>query len=174
MEIKLKRFEKTLLSSATQIWNEVVDEGNSFPGDKTLSEYEAHELFMSQTITTCAVIEEEAAGIYILHPNNIVRCSHIANSSYAVGKKHRGKGIGKALVIDSLEKAKENDFCGLQFNAVVANNYNAIELYLSLGFSIIGTIKNGFRLKDGSFIDTLIFFLSFKCELVNKKKKLLY
>ena len=35
-------------------------------------------------------------GLYILHPNNVGRCGHIANASYAVSSAARGKGIGRA------------------------------------------------------------------------------
>ncbi len=30
-------------------------------------------------------------GLYILHPNNIGRCSHIANASFAVSSTHQGQ-----------------------------------------------------------------------------------
>lgn len=153
----LRRFEEQDLKAAAAIWNEVVDEGTSFPGDQILSEAEVLEMFQQQTEVVCAIVDEQVAGLYILHPNNIGRCSHIANASYGVKKEFRGKGIGRVLVKDSLERAKENQFKGLQFNAVVASNSAAIRLYLSLGFAIIGTIKDGYRLKDNTYVDTLIF-----------------
>ena len=36
----------------------------------------------------------KSAFPYILHPNNIGRCGHIANASYAVSSKSRGLHIG--------------------------------------------------------------------------------
>ena len=41
----------------------------------------------------------------------------------------------------------------MQFNAVVATNIHARHLYERLGFIQLGTIKGGFRMKDGSFED---------------------
>ena len=43
--------------------------------------------------------------------------------------------------------------CGhiLQFNAVVESNTHARHLYERLGFKQLGTIPNGFRMKDGHF-----------------------
>ena len=48
----------------------------------------------------------EVLGLYILHPNNVGRCGHIANTSYAVSKAARGKHVGAALVTDSLHRAR--------------------------------------------------------------------
>ena len=81
------------------------------------------------------------------------RCGHIANASFAVDKKMRGLHIGERLVRDCLIQAKTLGFSILQFNAVVAVNVHARHLYERLGFVQLGTIPNGFRLKDGTFAD---------------------
>lgn len=157
----LRNFEQQDLAQAVQIWNDVVESADSFPGEFRLTEAEALEMFSAQTRTVCAVGDDGSVlGLYILHPNNIGRCAHIANASYAVCKTARGKGVGKALVSDSVKRAKECGFLGLQFNAVVASNTTAVALYLKLGFSVIGTVKNGYRLRDGRYADTLIFLKS--------------
>lgn len=63
----------------------------------------------------------------------------------------RGLHIGEKLVLDSLRKGKELGFRILQFNAVVESNTHARHLYERLGFTQLGTIPNGFRMKDGYF-----------------------
>ena len=137
------------------IWNEVVEDGVAFPQEERLVQTEAESFFTGQTF--CAVAEEvesgNIVGLYILHPNNIGRCGHIANASYAVSSKCRGFHIGERLVKDCIEKAHEKGFRILQFNAVVAMNIHARHLYERLGFIQLGTIKGGFRMKDGSFED---------------------
>lgn len=160
MELVLKELSKKELPQAAEIWNDVVAAADSFPGDERLSEEQAWEMFAGQTKTVCALRGDEVVGVYILHPNNIGRCGHIANASYAVKKEYRGMGIGRKLVLDCLTQAKNCGFKGLQFNAVVCTNYSAIALYLKCGFSILGTVKNGYRLGDGSYADTLIFLKS--------------
>ena len=92
-------------------------------------------------------------GLYILHPNNVGRCGHIANASYAVSSEARGKGIGRALVEDSLAQGRAAGFRVLQFNAVVATNVGARHLYEKLGFTQLGTIPDGFRMPDGTYAD---------------------
>ncbi len=157
MDIALRPIEKADLTQAAAIWNDVVAAADSFPGDMILSEDEAWEMFCAQTETVCAVKGDEVVGVYILHPNNIGRCAHIANASYAVKAGARGQGIGRRLVEDCLERAKKHGFRGLQFNAVVASNTAAIALYLKLGFKVLGTVSGGYRDKDGHYRDTLIF-----------------
>ena len=71
----------------------------------------------------------DIVGLYILHPNNVGRCGHICNASYAVKLTQRGKHIGEILVTDCLKKAKEIGYGILQFNAVVATNQYALKLY---------------------------------------------
>ena len=93
----------------------------------------------------------KVVGLYILHPNNVGRCGHICNASYAVSSKCRGRHIGEKLVLDCLAQAKKHGFGVLQFNAVVEGNIHARHLYERLGFTQLGTIPRGFRMKDGSF-----------------------
>jgi len=155
--IELRKFKEEDLSAAAELWNSVIEAGDCFPGDKILSHDEITAMFAEQTEVVCAFIASELVGLYILHPNGIGRLAHIANASYAVKDLHRGKGIGKTLVADSIAKAKEKGFRGLQFNAVTAHNYGAIALYLKLGFKIIGTIAGGYRLARDKYQDTIIF-----------------
>ncbi len=157
MGLILKEIERKDLPQAAAIWNAVVEAGDSFPGDAILSEQQAWDMFCAQTKTVCAHSGDEVVGVYILHPNNIGRCAHIANASYAVKEGCRGMGIGRALVEDCIARAKQAGFRGLQFNAVVATNTTAIALYLKLGFAVLGTVPGGYRDKDGHYSDTLIF-----------------
>ena len=144
------------LSEAAAIWNEIVAAGDSFPGDEMLSDEECRVLFEAQTASVCAIDGNEVVGVYILHPNNIGRCGHIANASYAVKAGARGRGVGRTMVEDCIRQAKAHGFRGLQFNAVVSTNTAAISLYIKLGFRVIGTVPGGYRYKDEGYRDTLI------------------
>jgi len=146
------------LEQITQIWNEVLEAGDAFPGEAPLSAREMRELLAQQTKTVCAYRDGQVAGLFVLHPNNIGRCSHVANASYAVDSRQKGLGIGKRLVELSLEAARDCGFRGIQFNAVVAGNAVALAIYNHLGFSRVGTIPGGFRLKDGRYSDMHILY----------------
>lgn len=141
------------------VWNEVVDEGNAFPQEERLDNRSGSEFFASQSRCGVAERDGEILGMYILHPNNIGRCGHICNASYAVSSRSRGQRIGEALVCDCMKAAKELGFRVLQFNAVVADNVRARRLYERLGFTQLGTIPGGFRLDNGEFADICPYFI---------------
>lgn len=154
-KIIIRRYTEKDIPAMCGIWNEVVEEGVAFPQEETLTEKTGSAFFASQTY--CAVAEEteskKIAGLYILHPNNVGRCGHIANASYAVKSDCRRLHIGELLVKDCLAQAHAANFRILQFNAVVATNIHAQHLYERLGFIQLGTIKGGFKMKDGHFED---------------------
>ena len=137
------------------IWNEVVEDGIAFPQLDLLDENTGSEFFAAQD--HCGVAENvsdgKICGLYILHPNNIGRCGHIANASYAVSSQIRGAHIGEKLVRDSLETARRLGFRVMQFNAVVASNVHARHLYERIGFTQLGIIPDGFLMKDGHYED---------------------
>lgn len=137
------------------IWNEIVEEGNAFPQEELLELESGAEFFAAQTYTGVAVdaTTDKIYGLYILHPNNIGRCSHICNASYAVSAGSRGLHIGEKLVLDCIEQGHQHGFTILQFNAVVATNTSARHLYERLGFTQLGTIPGGFRMKNGKYED---------------------
>ena len=146
----------------TAIWNRVVEDGIAFPQTEPLSLPEAEAFFAEQT--TCGVAEEDGAvlGMYILHPNNIGRCGHISNASYAVSPAARGRGVGESLVRHCLTAAGEYGFRLLQFNAVVATNTAARHLYEKLGFVQLGVIPGGFRMgenpADARYEDIVVYY----------------
>ncbi len=155
MNIVIRKYEEKDLSAMLGIWNEIVEAGNAFPQEELLNPDSGAEFFASQTYTGVAedTVTGKIYGLYILHPNNIGRCGHICNASYAVRSDSRGLHIGEKLVLDCMEQGRVHGFTVLQFNAVVATNVHARHLYERLGFTQLGTIPKGFRMKDGSYED---------------------
>ena len=159
MEITVREFRSEDTKDAIAIWNEVVDQGKAFPQLEDLGVEDGEAFFKEQSYTGIAVNEnDEIVGLYILHPNNIGRCGHICNASYAVKSTVRGQGVGKAIVTDCLEKAKEIGFRVLQFNAVVKSNTTALKLYQKIGFTQLGTFPGGFLNKDGVYEDIIVHY----------------
>ncbi|MBR4112058.1 MAG: GNAT family N-acetyltransferase [Ruminiclostridium sp.] len=155
MKITVRKYMAEDLPQMIGIWNEIVEEGIAFPQEELLTTDSGEAFFASQTFTGVAEDKDSGKilGLYILHPNNIGRCGHICNASYAVNSQYRGLHIGEKLVTDCMKRGKENGFRILQFNAVVATNIHARHLYERLGFVQLGTIKGGFRMKDGHYED---------------------
>ncbi len=155
MKIAVRAYKEEDLPEMIRIWNEIVEEGIAFPQEDLLDLETGKQFFAGQTYNAVAVDTDSGTvcGCYILHPNNVGRCGHIANASYAVASEYRGLHIGEKLVADCLVQGKRNGFRILQFNAVVASNIHARHLYERLGFTGLGTIPGGFRMKDGHYED---------------------
>lgn len=156
MSVAIREYCSEDVQKAVEIWNEVIRAGNAFPQLELLDEKTGDEFFRSQSYTGIAAEESgEIVGLYILHPNNVGRCGHICNASYAVKSGLRGRHIGEALVRDCIKTAKRLGFGILQFNAVVRTNKPALALYEKLGFVKLGVIPKGFLMKDGTYEDII-------------------
>ena len=155
MNIVMREYNEADIGAMLEIWNEVVEEGIAFPQEELLNYESGKAFFEAQTYCGVAVNmdDDKIYGLYILHPNNVGRCGHICNASYAVKSESRGLHIGEKLVSDCLVQGKKHGFGVLQFNAVVASNVHARHLYARLGFVQLGTIPKGFRMKDGHYED---------------------
>lgn len=157
----IRKYNAEDIPGMIAIWNEVVEEGVAFPQEEYLDLVSGRTFFEKQSYCGVAVDTRsgEVVGLYILHPNNIGRCGHICNASYAVAADRRGLHIGEKLVKDCIEQAGKLDFQILQFNAVVATNIHARHLYERLGFHQLGTIPRGFRLKNGIYEDICPYYI---------------
>ena len=106
MEIQVRAYTQADLPALIRIWNEVVEDGVAFPQEELLDASSGAAFFAEQTCT--AVAEDRQTGhiygLYILHPNNVGRCGHICNASYAVEREARGLHIGEKLVSDCLRQ----------------------------------------------------------------------
>ncbi len=160
MNIIIRKYQDSDIKEMIDIWNAVVEDGVAFPQEEYLTSDSGRAFFAEQTYTAVAEETDTGAilGLYILHPNNVGRCGHISNASYAVSRASRGLHIGERLVRDCLEQARAHGFRLLQFNAVVAANIHAIHLYERLGFVRVGTVPEGFRMKDGTMEDIIVFY----------------
>ena len=157
MNIEIVPYSQKYIKDAIDIWNDIVNGGVAFPQTELLTKESGNLFFSEQSFTGIAIDEETSkpVGLYILHPNNIGRCGHICNASYAVKSNLRGQHIGEKLVTHCIKKAKELGFGILQFNAVVKTNEPALKLYKKLGFTQLGVIPGGFLMKDGHFEDII-------------------
>lgn len=114
MSITVREYGENDINGMISVWNEVVRDGVAFPQTEELDFESGKKFFAEQTCCPVATDENgEILGMYILHPNNVGRCGHICNASYAVASSARGKGVGRKLVSDCLERAKNtaSKFC---------------------------------------------------------------
>ena len=132
------------------IWlflHQVVAAGDTFAYDPYTGGAEAQAMWRVDAPGRVDVVAEGAdvAGTANIHVNRSGPGAHVASVSYIVDLARRGQGVGRALVIDSLQWAQNSGFRGVQFPAVAQTNAHAIGLYEQLGFTVIGTVPGGFH-----------------------------
>ncbi len=142
-----------------RIFCQVIAGGETYVNDEATTKEDAYNKWFSKSATTfVAKINGKVVGAYLIRSNQVGRGSHIGNASYIVDENARGNGIGKALALDSIHKAKELGYKAMQFNFVVSTNKAAVNLWQSVGFRIIGTIPQGFKHKSLGFVDAYVMF----------------
>jgi GNAT superfamily N-acetyltransferase len=124
-----------------RLFSSIVADGDGYPQlpPLTLADYEAS--WGNVNTVVGAFIGEELAGAYYLKPNFPGRGAHIANAGYIVDRKFRGRGVGRTLVADSIQRAPTIGYDAIQFNFVFADN-PARAMYEEMGWRIIGRIPN--------------------------------
>lgn len=132
------------------IWpiiRDVVTEQQTFPYDPAMSESEARQqwLVAAPARVVVAVDGDQVLGTANMYANRPGPGSHVASGSLMVSRDARGRGVGRALVVDLIAWARRTGFAAIQFNAVVETNVHAVRLYESLGFVTLGVAPGAFR-----------------------------
>lgn len=128
---------------------------------EVINDLEVEEMFIDNILESqnafmlIADIYGEVAGSCAINPVSLTRrACHRCVLGVALYKKYWGQGIGKAMIERSLEIARQIGYeqCELE---VFAHNENAIALYKSLGFEIIGDTPDAVKYADGRYVHEL-------------------
>lgn len=98
-----------------------------------------------------AEVDGEIVGSCNLSGSTRKRTRHCAEFGIAVEQKYCGLGIGRRMMETGIAWARENGISRITLE-VDTNNFNAISLYLKLGFEIEGTFRNDKKLADGTYV----------------------
>lgn len=157
----IRAYHKNDLPKMISVWNEIVREGDTFPQEELLDTKSGAAFFAAQDFTEIYLDEQgNLCGLYILHPSNVGRCGHICSASFALSQDQNKTQISEALVKHCIMIARAMNYRILQFDAVAESNTNARTLYERLGFHPLGTIPNGFRMKDGRYENICPYYFS--------------
>jgi ribosomal protein S18 acetylase RimI-like enzyme len=153
---------KATADDENQIWailKPIIRGGETYAIDRSSSRKTVLKKW-TDNYSKCHVLERNSKvqGLYYIRANYEGGGNHICNCGFAVLEEKNGCGFGRMLLLDSLKKARELGFTGMQFNLVVSNNKRAIKLWESEGFDIIGRIPSAFNHPKNGFIDALIMF----------------
>jgi L-amino acid N-acyltransferase YncA len=134
------------------IWmflRQIIVAGETYTWDRDTTEQQARAkwLHADGPGRTFVAVDSDGsiAGSAELHPNQAGPGAHVANAGFMVDPDHAGRGVGRALAEHVLDQARADGYLAMQFNAVVETNVAAIELWRSLGFTIVGTVPEAFH-----------------------------
>jgi len=142
-----------------EIFHEVVAAGDALANEPGASREEALEDWIElPQVTYVAELDGSVAGVSMLKPNQRGLGDHVCNCGYMVAAAARGRGVGRALCEHSLEQARALGYRAMQFNFVVSTNRPAVDLWLKMGFEIIGTLPLAFRHSQWGFVDAYVMY----------------
>ena len=145
-----------------RIWpflREIVAAGETYTWPRDVGEEHARTLWMVPPPGR-TVVAVDADGTVLgsakLTPNQLGPGDHVANASFMVDPAASRRGVGRALGAYVLERARADGYRAMQFNAVVATNTRAVDLWRSLGFTVVGRVPEGFRHPTQGYVDLLV------------------
>jgi L-amino acid N-acyltransferase YncA len=144
--ITIRPFEDRDWPRVYEIFRDIVARGETYTYPETITSEEAKVLWVegSPFETVVAIIGDDVVGTAKFGPNRPGRGAHVSTASFMVASGAEGKGVGRALCEFAIARTRARGFVGMQFNAVVETNANAIALYVALGFVTIGTVPGAF------------------------------
>jgi GNAT superfamily N-acetyltransferase len=125
-------------------FNGILAAGEGYPHAGPISYAEFSDYWLkdkSAVVGAWARHDGSFVGSYFLKPNGPGRAAHVGNAGYFVVPEWRGQGVGEALVVESMERARSLGFDALQFNFVFETN-PARSLYERLGFRMVGRVPD--------------------------------
>ncbi|HCW52622.1 MAG TPA: GNAT family N-acetyltransferase [Clostridium sp.] len=107
-------------------------------------------------IMIAAFIDGELAGnAGLTCVRNLKKINHRAEFGISIKQKFWNKGIGNILISHIIDEAKEMGYEQIELG-VYSDNKKAQALYKKYGFEVWGSIKNAYKLKDGTYSDEII------------------
>ncbi|HTV01945.1 MAG TPA: GNAT family N-acetyltransferase [Luteitalea sp.] len=105
-----------------------------------------------------AEIEGRVVGTYFIRPNQMGGGSHVANGGYMTAAEAQGRGVARAMVADSLVRARVQGFRAMQFNFVVSSNERAVKTWQAAGFEIAARLPGAFDHATLGFVDVYVMY----------------
>ncbi|MBG9456131.1 acetyltransferase [Lysinibacillus sphaericus] len=136
--------------------------GSSFEEEKgSPIELIASRLESQSSYTIGVFDQEDLVGVATLVQESMLKLKHKAGIfAVYVSPGKRGLGIGKHLMVEAINKAKELGEVEQLNLTVVSMNTSAKRLYSSLGFEVFGTEKRALKIGQQYFDeDYMVLFL---------------
>ena len=145
---------------AAAIWaiiEPVIRAGETYTLDRDMSENDALAYWFGADKETFVAEEDGVVlGTYYLRANQAGGGNHVCNAGYMTGAAATGRGVARAMCLQSLDHARARGFRAMQFNFVVSSNVRAVGLWQSLGFEVVGRLPGAFDHPAEGFVDALV------------------
>ena len=134
--------------------------GETYSFEPTISEVEAHSVWVDQPEATFVALDDEKniLGTYYLKPNQPGQGRHVCNCGYVVADRARGMGVASGMCEHSQGEAVRRGYRAMQYNQVVSTNIGAVRLWKKHGFGIVGTIPEAFLHPSAGYIDAFVMY----------------
>ena len=157
--MKIQKAEAKDWPEIHKILGEIVKKGDTYAISTDADDQTLQELWMEKPKACFVAVEgSQIAGSYYLKNNQEGGGSHVCNAGYIVHPEIRGKGIGRRMCEHSLNTSLEMGYKAMQYNLVVSTNHDAVHLWESMGFSIVGTLPGAFVHPDKGPVDAYIMY----------------
>ena len=149
MNISIRNYEPSDLDACRSLWEEMVEQHRRIYDDPTIGgenpglEFDAHLENVGSGTIWIAEYDGHTAGLAAL----IIKEHEAELEPVVIGKKFRGKGIGKILVNHLIKEAKKQG-AALIFTKPVARNEEAVSFFYRAGFRTLGHIQMFIWLAD--------------------------
>ncbi|MCD8500910.1 MAG: GNAT family N-acetyltransferase [Bacillaceae bacterium] len=121
--------------------------------NQTTEKYKSRFNTPTDTFTFGAFEESQLVGVVTLVREQLYKLRHRANIvAMYIKPEKRGNGLGKVLVSNVIEKAKNIDGIEQIYLTVVTTNASAKKLYSSCGFKVFGKVKRALKI-DNRYYD---------------------
>ncbi|MFL0683490.1 MAG: GNAT family N-acetyltransferase [Algoriphagus aquaeductus] len=158
-EISFRKAQEEDKDSLWQLIQPIIRKGGTYVFDPQISEESMMKYWLnSDKKTFVAESDGEILGTFYIKPNQPDLGNHICNAGFMVSEKASGKGLGKAMGKFALGEARRLGYLGMQFNFVIKTNENAVKLWKSLGFEVIGEIPEAYRHPQLGLVPALIMY----------------
>ncbi len=159
MPLQIRPFEDDDWPEFLPILQEVARAGETYAMPTDIGQAGARDFWVGDHVVT-ARDGGTLLGSAKMGANRPAQGAHVGTASFMVGSEARGRGVGRALAEYVVDWHRREGFRSIQFNAVVDTNIGAVRLWQALGFEIIGTVPEAFRLPSGDYAGLHVMHLS--------------
>ena len=157
--MQIRKAQPADASAIAEIIVPTFRDGSTYAIDPDISESDALAYWLApEKETFVAEADGAIVGTYYMRPNQAGGGRYVCNCGDMTRTGATGRGIARAMCLDSLAHARSRGYRAMQFNFVVSTNERAVRVWESLGFGVVGRLPGAFRHPTQGFVDALVMY----------------